>query len=305
MIVGVGMVLARGAFCVDDTAAQGPITIDASLGVTCEKVTRRCTADGAVRMRYGTHTLLCDRLIAYFKEDSEKKAQQHPSSQNSDGLIDGAMRLDRADAIGHVKILSDDGRSHVTGTYATYDVDQATVVMTGQGLSLVRDDLTVTATESLTFYHRGKKGVARGNAVAIQGAKRLDAHVLTAYFQDVPNKVEPQGAMGDSGQPAIEGRQSVRQIDADGHVVVRMDGKMGTAHRGVYDGATETAILLGDVRLTDPHGQIEAPYGEINLKTGKSRVLSALPPSFAHLAGDVALQPKQIHLLLSGTKKQP
>lgn len=302
MAVGSVLSLTGGGVCMDGPVSDASITIQASTGLTCEKRERRCTADGSVRMRYGPYTLFCDRLTAYFKED-QRSPEQNPSSQRDGGLQDGAMRLDRADAVGHVKVVSDDGRSHVTGTYATYDVDQETVVMTGQGLSLVRDDLTVTARESLTFRHREQKGIARGNAVAVQGGKRLDADVLTAYFQEpYQEKTGPKGNNGPHSAP-IDSGQNLRQIDADGHVVVRIDGKMGTAQRGVYDGTRESAMLFGDVRLTDQNGQIEAPYGEINLKTGKSRVLSALPPSLAHLAGDVAPQPKQIHLLLRGTRK--
>lgn len=287
---------ALAVFCFNTTvfaAITGPVTIDAADGMTCEKTGKRCTADGGVRMHYGAYTLSCARLVAHFKDGGSLDK----NVQNESGM--GSASLDRVDAMGGVVIASDDGRLRLTGGYGTYDMNTETAVMTGGNLSFERDDLRVTASESLTFQNTEKIAIARGDGTAISKGRQLNGDILTAFFKD-DKKTSPSNANTENDAP------SLKKIEAAGHVIVRTDGKKATANRGIYDGQTDTAVLIGDVRLTDVQGQIEAPYGEVNLKTGTSRVLASLPSAYLHLKDKtLGTAKKQVHLLLLGRKKTP
>ena len=155
----------------------------------------------------------------------------------------------------------------MTGDNAVYDVDSATLVVTGTGLKIVTPRDTITARDSLEWYDQKQLGVARGDAVAIQGDRRVRADVLTAL-------VSKEG----------DGQSRIRRIDASGNVLVSSPGQIARGDAGVYDLDTGIVTLTGHVRLTRGQSELRGRYAVVDLNTNVSRLLSAPPGT--KVAGD-------------------
>ena len=68
----------------------------------------------------------------------------------------------------------------------------------------------------------------------------------------------------------------ISQIDAEGNVFVSSPNETAQGARGVYDVDNQMIWLTGQVILTQGDNIIQGDRLELNLATGKSRVLSAV-----------------------------
>ena len=126
---------------------------------------------------------------------------------------------------------------------------------------------TITARDSLEWYDQKQIGVARGNAVAVHGDRRVRGDVLTAQVTKQAN-----------------GPSRISRIDANGNVIVSSPGQIARGDAGVYNLDTGIATLTGHVRLTRGDNELRGRYAVVDLNTNVSRLLAA-PPG-AKVAGD-------------------
>ena len=120
-------------------------------------------------------------------------------------------------------------------------------------IEITADTLEVRQTENLAIF--------RGDVDAIQGDLLLKADMLVVHYRD--NMERPD-------QPGIS------QIDAEGNVFVSSPNETAQGARGVYDVDNQMIWLTGQVILTQGDNIIQGDRLELNLATGKSRVLSAV-----------------------------
>src|SRR6185312_7681339 len=119
--------------------------------------------------------------------------------------------------------LQAEGRVHIFtptdqawGDLATYDIDQAVLVLTGRNIRLTTPNDVVTARDDVEYWSQKHMAVARGNAVVVtDDGRRLAADTLVAYTSEAPSP--PAAAIRQAG----EGR-GVRQ-------------RLGPHHRGHGD----------------------------------------------------------------------
>jgi lipopolysaccharide export system protein LptA len=123
---------------------------------------------------------------------------------------------------------------------------------TEQPIEIVADTLEVRQSENLAIFE--------GDVDAVQGDMVLRADTLTVHYRD--NKENPD-------QPGIS------RIDAKGHVFVSSPAETAQGNTGVYDVDNSMIHLAGDVILTQGGNVIQGERLEMNLATGKSRVMSA------------------------------
>lgn len=119
-------------------------------------------------------------------------------------------------------------------------------------IEIVADTLEVRQSENLAIFE--------GDVDAVQGDMVLRADALTVHYRD--NKENPD-------QPGIS------RIDAKGHVFVSSPAETAQGNTGVYDVDNSMIHLAGDVILTQGGNVIQGERLEMNLATGKSRVMSA------------------------------
>ena len=140
---------------------------------------------------------------------------------------------------------------------AVYDIDQGTLVMTGDTVRLDTREDTIIARDSLEYYENRQIAVARGDALAIRGDRRVRADVLTAHFTEANAQTE------------------MKKIQADGNVLVSTPTDIVRAEKGDYDPGRGVATVTGNVRITRGDTQLNGDRAEVNLATGESRILSS------------------------------
>ena len=167
----------------------------------------------------------------------------------------GENEIYRIDANGNVRIVS--ANEVAQSDNAVYDIDQGTLVMTGQTVRLDTPEDTIIARDSLEYYEQRQIAVARGDALAIRGDRRVRADILTAHF-----------AAGNA-------QSEMDRIEANGNVLVSTPTDIVRAEQGEYDPDRGVATVTGNVRITRGDTQLNGDRAEVNLATGESRILSS------------------------------
>ncbi len=105
--------------------------------------------------------------------------------------------------------------------------------------------LEISADKTLEWHRNDHRYIARGNAVAKQGATELHGDTLTANYLD--------------GSSAKGKGLSITRIDATGNVVVVSDGSRATGDKGYYDIKSGFSELTGgNLSLTTPTDKVTA-----------------------------------------------
>lgn len=124
-----------------------------------------------------------------------------------------------------------------------------------------------------------------GNVDAVQGETRLRADQLQVFYASS----EERQASGN--------QQSVRRLEAAGHVVITKPGEVATGNSGVYDLTTRKMVLLGDVVLTQKDNVVRGDRLDVDLNTSVSTVTSE--------AGSKGQPGKRVRALFVPEKKAP
>ena len=196
----------------------------------------------------------------------------------------------RLQAEGHVHIFT--ATDQAQGDKATYDLDQAVLVMTGHDLKLTTPNDIITARDDLEYWPQKHMAVARGNAVVVTtDAKRVAADTLVAYTTDNPPPAAarpPAPGRGEATRwrrkPAddpLAASGKLQRVEAFGNVSVRTPTDTVTGDRGVYVPDTGMARLGGNVRITRGQNQLNGAEADVNMKTGIATLWSRRSPGAA------------------------
>jgi lipopolysaccharide export system protein LptA len=108
-----------------------------------------------------------------------------------------------------------------------------------------------------------------GNVDAVQGDMVLSADQLRVYYN---------GNAPGAG-PTTVGGGSIERIEAEGNVFLSSPRQTAQGKTGVYDVAKDQLTLEGSVVLTQGDDVIRGDRLEVDLASGHSRVLAAVPAS--------------------------
>ncbi len=222
--------------------SESPMEVFADEGIEWERERKLFTARGNARAIRGEVKVTADVLRAYYREKPG-----------------GGSEIWRLDAEGNVKILSPGETAF--GDTAIYDLGKAILVLKGRKVRFVTAEDEVTADRQLEYWETKQMVVARGNAYAVRGAKRLRADVLSAHLRK--NK---------------GGKTKIYRVDAFDNVHIVAEQDTITADRGVYDVESATATLTGSVKLSRDDNQLNGCSAEVNLNTGISKLRSCTSP---------------------------
>jgi lipopolysaccharide export system protein LptA len=240
-------------------AAGLPVEISADSGIEWQQQAQVYIARGHAVAKRGDMAVDADTLIAHYR----------PTKGSG-----GTTEIYRVDADGHVVITR--GAATVAGDQAVYDVDQQIGVVTGKHLKLTTAADVVTARDSLEWYDQKQIAVARGDAVAGRGDKRIRADVLTAYLEPAgaaAKPAKPAAAKADAPLGAAGGR--IRRVDAQGNVLVSTATDIGRGDYGVYNAETGIVTLIGNVTITRGANTIRGQYAVMDLNNNVSRMMPA------------------------------
>ncbi len=217
-----------------------PIHIEANEGIEWQRANQVYIARGEARASQGGVTVEADELIAHYRSTES-----------------GSDEIYRLDAIGNVRILSDS--EVATSDKAVYDVVKGILILTGENISLVTAQDTITARDSLEYYEDRQLAIARGDALAIRKDRRVRADTLMAHF---------------SAKEGQERSSEMERIEAIGNVHLSTETDIVTAEQADYDLKAGFATLTGDVRITRGETQLNGDRAEVDLNTGRSRLLT-------------------------------
>lgn len=224
----------------DLESSDAPLEIVAEEGIEWRRDEKVYIARGNARASRGDLSVSAEVLMAHYREAAE-----------------GQTDVYRIEATGDVRLASQD--SVVYGDRAVYDVDKAVLVVTGRNLRVETQKAVITARDSLEYWDAQRVVVARGDAVAVEGDRRVEADRLTGYLRR-------------DGQPGAD-RGGLYQVEAEGDVVLTTATEVVRAEKAVYNLDQELATLTGGVKITRGENQLNGDYAEVNLKTGVSRLM--------------------------------
>jgi lipopolysaccharide export system protein LptA len=244
-----------------------PTEIEADQGVEWRQNEQVYIARGNARVTRGNNTVYADTLTAYYRPVHPAAAAAGGAAKpaapaGGESPTGGSTEIYRVLADGHVRVTTP--TQTVYGDHGVYDLDTAIVVMTGKDLKLVTPRDVVTARDSLEWYDHQQLAVARGDAVAIQEAKRVKADVLMAQV------VKPD-----------DGPSRISRVDAQGHVFVSTPTDIARGDTGVYNVDTGIATLAKNVTITRGDNELRGQYGVVDLNKNVSRLLPGPPNAVA------------------------
>jgi lipopolysaccharide export system protein LptA len=261
-----------------DLSQGGPIEITATDGIEWRQQDQAVIARGDARATRGVVAVDADRLIARYRPRGGQAQPAPPPAQGAASNPVGASEIWRIEAEGRVRITSQTERA--TGERAVYDLDQAVMVLSGQGLALETPDQRITARDSLEYWPQRRMAVARGGAVVTTtDNRRIAADTLVAYFTEAPAQGQQSPAQAAPGArpgslPGGEGSR-IERVEAFGSVEIRTPEEVVRGERGAYAPPTGLATLSGGVRITRGDNQLNGQEAIVDLRSGVSRLVSA------------------------------
>jgi lipopolysaccharide export system protein LptA len=293
-----------------DLTQGGPIEITSDDGIEWRQQDQVVVARGNARAVRDGVTIDADRLIARYRPRSGAAAP--PAAQAGASPVSGS-EIWRLEAEGNVRITS--ASETATGSRAVYDMDQAVMVLSGDGLALETPDQRITARQSLEYWPQRRMAVARGGAVVTTtDNRRITADTLVAYFTEQPaGEARPaaQPAAQPSAQPARPGlaglptgggeASRIDRVEAFGDVEIRTPEEVVRGERGIYSPQTGLARLLGGVRITRGDNQLNGQEAIVNLRSGIARLVSAPGQRVQGLIVPQQTQPGEAQVPPAGT----
>jgi lipopolysaccharide export system protein LptA len=135
-----------------------------------------------------------------------------------------------------------------------------------------REPINVSANK-LDYFDKEQKAVYTGNVVAVQGETRLNASVLTIYFDRKP----ATGAAG--AAPAAKAgpggaNSGLRRMEGQGPVAITSKDQVGTGDALIYDKPTNKFYLIGNVALSQGENVTRGDMLTYDLASGQAIVSS-------------------------------
>lgn len=246
MITGVALICASSISYAQsnnsgDNANQ-PVEIEADNGIEWVQEPGKSSgyykAIGNAVATQGTMNLNSDELVAHYRPGPNDKQDMY-----------------RIDAEGSVIVHQNQTKAY--GDRGAFHMDQQVAVLIGNDLKLIDPKATITADDSLEFWSARNIAVARGDALLITEDKRMNAGVMTAFIQE----------------NQATGENEIRRIDATSGVHISTPSEIVQGQEGVYDLVAEIATICGDVKVTRGSNQLNGECAEVNMKTGRSKML--------------------------------
>lgn len=219
------------------SAPDEPVEISAKHSLEWDRKAKTYTAREDAVATQGNLRISADLLKAHYLDEKQ------------------ASDISSLTAGGNVVIVSPPYTAY--GDNAVYDVASGNATLTGEGLRIETPTEKLTAKDSIVFYGKENRLVAKGGATALRGTDRLNARELSAIFAE-----DAQGKLG------------LRKMTAVGGVVIKTLKETIEGDRGSYDPVGQKAELTGRVRIYQGENWLEGTRAIVDLRTGHSQLFS-------------------------------
>jgi lipopolysaccharide export system protein LptA len=144
-----------------------------------------------------------------------------------------------------------------------------------QGFSQNRDQPVHIQAAKLEVRDKQQVATFSGDVRVRQGDTDMRCRVLKVYYDR--KKDDGQGKKTrtiKAATPGPGGEQSIRRLEAIGHVVVSQKDQTATGNLGIFDMKTNTVTLSGNVIMTQGQNVLRGDRLVVDLTTGVSRIES-------------------------------
>lgn len=145
-----------------------------------------------------------------------------------------------------------------------------------QGFSQNRDQPVHIEAANLEVRDKQQVATFSGDVRVNQGDTKMRCEVLKVYY--IRNDDEGKGAkkkkVMKAATPGPGGEQRIKRLEAIGKVVVTQKDQTASGKKGIFDMASNTVTLLGDVVMTQGQNVLRGDKLVVNLTSGMSRVES-------------------------------
>jgi lipopolysaccharide export system protein LptA len=154
-----------------------------------------------------------------------------------------------------------------------------------QGFSQNRDEPVHIEAGTLEVRDKDKVATFSGNVRVKQGDVGMRCKTLVVFYEqdetdgkadDKSNSAAkaPEGKPMQAATPGPGGNQKIKRLEARGGVVVTQKEQTATGELGIFDMASSTVTLTGNVVMTQGQNVLKGDKLVVNMTTGVSRVES-------------------------------
>jgi lipopolysaccharide export system protein LptA len=136
-----------------------------------------------------------------------------------------------------------------------------------QGFSQNREQPVKIDAATLEVRDKNKVATFAGNVQVVQGDTTLRCRTLAVFYDG-----DSGGSAMKAAQPGPAGQQKIRRLEAKGDVRVTQKDQVATGDLGVFDMASNTVTLTGNVLVTQGQSVLRGEKLTVNLTTGVSHV---------------------------------
>jgi lipopolysaccharide export system protein LptA len=136
-----------------------------------------------------------------------------------------------------------------------------------QGFSQNRDQPVKIDAATLEVRDKSKLATFAGNVQVVQGDTTLRCKTLAVFYDGDSNSAAMKTA-----QPGPGGSQRIRRLEAKGDVRVTQKDQTATGELGIFDMASNTVTLTGNVLVTQGQSVLRGEKLTVNLTTGVSHI---------------------------------
>jgi lipopolysaccharide export system protein LptA len=149
-------------------------------------------------------------------------------------------------------------------------------IIPGQGQGQDKDQPVQIEANSLEVQDKNRKATFSGDVQVVQGDTTMKCQLLVVFYgQEVgfaANAPPPAEQKPATGMP--KGAQSIRRIEARGGVTVTTKDQNANGDLGVYDLASKTITLTGNVTVSQGQNVIHGERVVVDTVSGNARVES-------------------------------
>jgi lipopolysaccharide export system protein LptA len=173
----------------------------------------------------------------------------------------------------HARLLLAAALSLVAASAVAAQPSPATSPTPFQGLQVNRDKPIQISAATLEVRDKEKKATFLGNVNVVQGETTLKCKTLDVFYdQDAGAAPRPQATSQGPGSG-----QQIRRLEAKGSVVVVQKEQTATGDAAIFDVASNSVTLIGNVVVTQGQNVIRGDRINVDLTTGVTRVESGVP----------------------------
>lgn len=219
-----------------DTSDRSPIIIEADDALEWNQSERYYLATGNAYVEQGAQIIEAERIQAFYSAEEDGGDITHVTAN------------------GNVQIK--DATQSARGETLDYNIQTGIYKLTGQGLEVISTDATAKANQLLEFFTLEDRMHAVGDAqITLPDGRILEA-------DDIQIQNHEDG--------------TVDQIDAAGNVVIIMENdRSAKADTAIYTQKAGTALLTGNVTISEGGNILNGQKAEIDFNSGISKMLAS------------------------------